>query len=147
MYPRVPDSMSISKMSRCPDWSRTRSVWSTQRQDLFKSKGSQKSTPPRAAVTIMGTTITQRSNDLNFEYSIVTDHSFLEDKRTELPVPPAGRAIPHSGLLRFRAERARCDVTHNMSPCSLSRRHRVQLTAKVCPRASPRGRRQQRYRA
>ena len=29
-----------------------------------------------AAVTTMGTTITRRSNDLNFEYSIVTDHSW-----------------------------------------------------------------------
>jgi len=37
----------------------------------------------------MGTTTIRRSNDLNFEYSIVTIHSFPEGERTKLPVPLA----------------------------------------------------------
>jgi hypothetical protein len=36
------------------------------------------------AVASMGITITRRSNDLNFEYCIVINHSFPEDDRTNL---------------------------------------------------------------
>jgi hypothetical protein len=79
MYPRVPDSISINNMSKCPDWSRIRSVWSTDCKDLFKSKVSHKSKRARAAVIPMGTRIIWRSSDFNFEYSIVTSHSLPED--------------------------------------------------------------------
>src|ERR1039457_57176 len=82
MYPRVLDSISISNISRCPDWSRIRSVWSTHCRDLFKSKVSHKSNAARAAVTTMGTTITLRSNDFKCRYSIVLNYSFQEDERT-----------------------------------------------------------------
>jgi hypothetical protein len=38
----------------------------------------------------MGTTTIRRSNNFNFEYSIVTSHSFPQDERTKSGVPFAG---------------------------------------------------------
>jgi hypothetical protein len=38
----------------------------------------------------MGTTTIRRSNNFNFEYSIVTSHSFPQDERTKSGVPLAG---------------------------------------------------------
>src|ERR1035437_5075568 len=93
MYPRVPDSISISNASRCPDWSRTRSAWSTHRKDLFKSKVSHTSKNANAAMITMGTTIIWRSSDFNFEYSIGTSHSFPEDERTTWYLSLVGRVI------------------------------------------------------
>src|ERR1039458_9170235 len=108
MYPRVPDSISISSMSRCPDWSRTISVWSTHCRDLFKSKVSHNSNPARAAVATMGTTITRRSNDLNFEYSIVASHSLPEDVRTKLAEWLVAGTM-HDAKPSVKVQRVSCD--------------------------------------